>query len=85
MYSDTLSPTHLNTGIARLKLGRTLLRQQRHAEAETELVAGYDILTKQTSPSVSWLKAAREDLVAIYEASNQPEKAAKFRAGLATQ
>ena len=43
---------------------------------------GYDILTKQTSPSVSWLRMAREDLVKLYTASNQPDKAEKFRAEL---
>jgi hypothetical protein len=31
---------------------------------------------------VSWLKAAREDLVAIYDASKQQDKAARFRAEL---
>jgi len=50
-----------------------------YEEAERELLTGYDILTRQTSPSVSWLKTAREDLVKLYSASNQPEKAKKFR------
>jgi len=79
MYSATQSPTHLNTGIARLKLGRTLLRQQRYAEAETELLAGHDIVSRQTTPSVSWLQAARDDLVTLYDATHRPEQAAKFR------
>jgi len=42
------------------------------------LLAGYDILTKQTNPSVPWLRAAREDLVKLYTASKQPEKAHRF-------
>jgi eukaryotic-like serine/threonine-protein kinase len=82
MFSQTQSPQHLNTGIGRIKLGRALVGQSRYAEAETELRAGYDILTKQTSPSVSWLRMAREDLVKLYMASNQPDKAEKFRAEL---
>jgi serine/threonine-protein kinase len=82
MYTETLSPTHLNTGIARLKLGRALLRQQRYGDAEGELLTGHEILTKQTSPSVSWLRAAREDLVALYTATGKPERAAAFRAEL---
>ena len=82
LFSETQSPQHLNTGIARIKLGRALVGQSRYAEAETELLAGYDILTKQTSPSVSWLRMAREDLVKLYMASNQPDKAEKFRAEL---
>jgi len=84
IYIETQSPQHLNTGIGRIKLGRALVGQQRYAEAETELLAGYDILTKQTSPSVSWLRSAREDLVTLYAASDQPEKAKRFQAELVT-
>ena len=80
MYTETLSPDHLNTGIARLKLGRTLLREKRYAEAEPELLAGHTIVSGQTTPAVSWLRAAREDLVSLYEATRRPDQAAKFRA-----
>lgn len=62
MYAQTLAPTHMNVGIGRIKLGRVLLRQQRYQEALTETQAGHDILSKQTSPSVSWLNNARKDL-----------------------
>ena len=81
MYSDTQGPDHLNTGIARIKLGRALLRQQRSADAEREILAGYAIVSRQSSPSVSWLRAAREDLVTLYTATGRPEQAAKYRAG----
>lgn len=74
-----ISPDHLNTGLARIKLGRALIQLHRYREAETEILAGYEIAMKQTSPSVSWLQDARKDLVMIYEALNEPEKAAKFR------
>ena len=80
MYSETQSPTHLNTGIARVKLGRALLRQRRYAEAEAELLAGHEIVSGQASPSVSWLRAAREDLTALYETTGRPDQAAKYRA-----
>jgi len=79
-FSETQSREHLNTGIARIKLGRALLRQGRIAEAEIESKAGYDIVAKQTAPTVSWLKTAREDLVAAYEALHRPEDAAHYRA-----
>ena len=79
MYTETQSPDHLNTGIARIKLGRALLRQQRYGEAETELLAGHSVVSRQTSPSVSWLKAAQDDLVTLYDATNRPDQAAKFR------
>ena len=83
MYEATQGAQHMNTGIGRLKLGDALVGQERYAEAETELLAGYEILTKQTSPSVSWLKRARENLVKLYTVSNQPDKAKKFQAELA--
>jgi hypothetical protein len=38
---------------------------------------------KQSSPPAKWLQYAREDLVAVYDALHQPEKAAKFRAEIA--
>jgi hypothetical protein len=81
--TEALSASNVNTGIARVKLGRALLRQNRYQEAEVETLAGYEILTRQTSSSTSFLRAARKDLVADYEALKQPEKAAKFQAELA--
>lgn len=81
--AKTLSNEHLNTGISRVKLGRALLRQSRHSEAEVELVAGYEILKKQTAPSVSWQVSAREDLVAVYDALKQPDRATRIRAEIA--
>jgi tetratricopeptide (TPR) repeat protein/predicted Ser/Thr protein kinase len=84
IFAETQSPTHVNVGIARLKLGRSLLRQRRLTESEPELLAGMDILTKQTSPSVAWLKNGREDLMALYDAMGKPDKAAEYRAALAS-
>ena len=80
LFAETQSPTHLNTGIARIKLGRALLRQDRAADAEHELKAGYDIVSKQAAPTVSWLKSAREDLIAAYEALHRPAEAERYRA-----
>ena len=79
-FTEAQSPQHLNTGIARIKLGRALLRQGRYTEAEREARGGYQIVAKQAAPTVSWLKSAREDLVAIYSALHQPEQAETFRA-----
>jgi eukaryotic-like serine/threonine-protein kinase len=83
IYIQSQSPTHINTGIARIKLGRTLLRQHRYADAEAETHAGYDILSAQMNPKVSWLMNARKDLAEEYEALKQPDLAAKFRAEIA--
>jgi serine/threonine protein kinase/tetratricopeptide (TPR) repeat protein len=82
LYAETLGPDHINMGITRIKLGRTLLRQRRYADAAAESQAGYDILSKQANPAVSFLRAARTDLAAAYTALGQPEKAAKFKAEL---
>ena len=82
-YTRALSAEHLNTGVARVKLGRVLTRTARHTEAEGHLLAGYDILMKQTSPTARWLQQARTDLVEVYEALGQPEKAERFRKELA--
>jgi serine/threonine-protein kinase len=82
VYLETLSADHLNTGIARVKLGRTLLRQHRNLEAEQQSRAGYDILHKQMNPSVSWLQNARKDLIEEYDALMRPDEAAHFRAEL---
>jgi hypothetical protein len=50
---------------------------------EGEILAGSDILSKQTSGSVSWVQAARKDLVLVYDALGEPEKAKGVRAELA--
>jgi serine/threonine-protein kinase len=78
-----LSADNLNTGIARIKLGRSLLRQRRYHEAAQESLAGYQILVGQADPNVSYLRAARGDLAAAYDALHRPEEAARFRAELA--
>jgi len=77
--TEALSADHLNTGVAQLRLGRALLRERRYGDAETHLLAGYEIIGKQTAPSISWLQTARQDLVTLYEESGRPEKAARFR------
>jgi eukaryotic-like serine/threonine-protein kinase len=83
IYVETQSANNRNTGIARIKLGRTLLRQNRYAEAEKESRGGYDILSKQMDPKVSWLVNARKDLVEEYEGLKEPEEAAKFKVEIA--
>jgi len=82
-FTESQSAGHLNTGVARIKLGRTLLHQGRFAEAEVETLAGYGIIAKQVSPSMSWLNNARSDLVVEYDSLHRPADAAKFRGELA--
>jgi serine/threonine-protein kinase len=68
-FIDTLSPEHLNTGIARIKLGRTLLREKRYTEAGEQTRLGYQIVSRQTSPSVKWLDMAKQDLAELQRES----------------
>jgi len=82
-YIETLPADNVNTGIAHVKLGRTLLRETKYRDAEFETRAGYDILIKQSSSSSSFIRAARKDLAVDYDALNEPQKAARFRAELA--
>ncbi len=82
-YSETLPADNVNIGIAHIKLGRTLLRENRYKDAEPETRAGYEILIRQSSSSTSFTRAARKDLTAEYEALNRPQEAARFRAELA--
>jgi eukaryotic-like serine/threonine-protein kinase len=64
-------------------LGRTLLREKKYKDAELETRAAYEILIKQSSSSSSFTRAARKDLAAEYDALNEPQQAARFRAELA--
>jgi serine/threonine-protein kinase len=80
--TETLGADNVNTGIARVKLGRALLHENRYEDGEVESLAGYENLIKQTSPSTSFIRGARKDLVKDYEAMNEPEKAARFKAEL---
>lgn len=73
-YTKTLSATHQFTAIARIFLGRTLLHEQKFAAAERESRAGFELL-KKVAPRDANLATARRDLVEIYTALRQPEKA----------
>jgi serine/threonine-protein kinase len=81
-YSETQGPAHFNTAIARIKLGRALLRERRFADAQVETRAGYDILVKQANPAMSFLQNARKDLAAEYDSLGQHSTAERFLAEL---
>ena len=61
-YGELLEPGHQLVGIAHVRLGRTLLRAGKPAEAAKESRAGYDILMEQESPPASWIDQAKKDL-----------------------
>ena len=78
IFRESLPPGHSLAAEAEIRIGRTLVLQQRYTEAETYTLAGYTALAGGATQT-SWLIAARKDLVAIYEALGQPDKARRFR------
>jgi serine/threonine protein kinase/tetratricopeptide (TPR) repeat protein len=82
IYAQTLPADHVTVGIARIRLGTTLLGEHRFTDAQQESLAGYEIVKKQTSPTVKWLQTARKDLMAESVALHEPEQEEKFRAEL---
>jgi tetratricopeptide (TPR) repeat protein len=74
-------PGNPTVGVAQLTLGESLLGQRRYREAEGPVLAAYGILVSQPSYA-DRLKAARKDLVDVYESLKTPEKAARFRSEL---
>lgn len=67
-FVKSLGEENSNTGIARLKLGRVLLRRGKHADAERELLAGLSVLEKQMEPTSPWLQTGRKDLAEARQA-----------------
>ncbi|MEZ4455438.1 MAG: tetratricopeptide repeat protein [Gemmatimonadales bacterium] len=83
IYEKTLDAGNVNIGIGHIKLGRSLLRQGRFGEAVTETRKGYEMLIAQANPAVSFLRAARLDLVAGYDSLGRTADADRFRRELA--
>jgi serine/threonine protein kinase/Tfp pilus assembly protein PilF len=82
-FTTSLSADHMSTGIARVKLGRTMIKQKKWSTGAAESRAGYDILIGQKSQQAVWLKIAREDLGAAYAALGDSASATRFSAELA--
>ena len=82
-FTEKLPPEHANTAITQVRLGHVLVLEGQYAEAEGHLLAGYAVLTKQPGPQAARLQNARKDLVAVYEALKQPDKAGTYRTAMA--
>jgi len=81
-FTEKLPPGHPTTAIAQVRLGHALVMERQYKEAESDLLAGYEVLVKQPSPQANRIRNARKDLVAVYQALQQPEQAKKFEAEL---
>jgi eukaryotic-like serine/threonine-protein kinase len=79
---DSSAPDSLSAAVARIKLGRTLLREGRFREAEPQTLAGYRYLVSHVGPDDNYLQASRKDLGAIYDGMGNPQMAAQYRAML---
>ena len=82
-FTETQGADHLNTGIAHVKLGRTLLRERRFADGRVESLVGHDILAKQASPSLSFLQNSLKDLAADADSLKETSIADGYRRELA--
>jgi tetratricopeptide (TPR) repeat protein len=78
VFREALPADHSRAAGTEIHIGRTLLLQQRYAEAEPHTLAGYTVLARGPSEN-RWLVEGRSNLVEIYEALGQPAKAAGFR------
>lgn len=81
-FKEKLPPSHPNTALAEIKLGHTLTLEKRYPEAEGHLSAGYEVLLKQPGAQADRIRNVRKDLLVVYQAENQPEKARKLEAEL---
>jgi eukaryotic-like serine/threonine-protein kinase len=79
-YKKTFPADNLNIGITQIKLGRVFLAQHRYSDAEPHTLAGYEIVSKQQSPSSNFVKGARHDLSVIYQETGEAGKAGLFQA-----
>lgn len=77
---DSISPDSVNAAIAHIKLGRTLLSEQKFAAAETWSLSGYNYLINHVAANNSFLGNARHDLALIYDGLHKADQAARFRA-----
>ncbi len=80
---SSLEPDHQLIGIARVRLGRTLLLDRRFSEAEKESLAGYEILSKQEAPPVTWMERVRKDLTLEYDSLGRADEALRFQVAAA--
>lgn len=80
LLSTNFPPGNINVGAAQLKIGHTLVLERRFRDAEPFLLRGYEVVSRQVSPTLSWSVNGRKDLATVYDHLNQPLKAAQFRA-----
>ncbi|MBZ5505997.1 MAG: tetratricopeptide repeat protein [Acidobacteriia bacterium] len=81
-FAEIYSAGHPDMAIAHLGLGRTLLDEQKYQEAELHLLEAYEFFSKQSALGRNFQDTCG-DLITLYEALREPDKASRFRAELA--
>ena len=75
----SLPPEHTQIGEATGHLGATLTALGRFAEAQSLLIESYEIYRAADGDDAGRTRNAAERLARLYEASNQPDRAAHYR------
>jgi serine/threonine protein kinase/tetratricopeptide (TPR) repeat protein len=78
-FHDKLPPDHPSTAIAEQRLGEVLVLEHKYAQAEAPLVDANRIFSKQTPQPADRLANVRQNLVAVYDHLNKPERGAQYR------
>ena len=79
VYAVALPGENVNTAVAHVKLGRTLMHEAKYAEAEPESLAGYRYFLKNAAPGDGYLRGARKDLADIEQHLGRPQLSARYR------
>jgi eukaryotic-like serine/threonine-protein kinase len=70
-FTNALGASNINTGMAQVRLGRTLLHEEKYKEAEQHSLTGYGTLSRQTSSQTTYVQGALHDLIEDYTALNR--------------
>jgi tetratricopeptide (TPR) repeat protein len=76
LYAELLDPNHPLIGIARVRAGNAAARQGRWRVAESHILAGLEILAKQSSPPPRWVEMGNSDLERLRRALAEEESSA---------
>jgi hypothetical protein len=79
IYGSSLPEDHWKVGEARSLLGRCLGEMGRFEEAEPLLIEGYERIERKLGPRHRTTNQAIHRLIEFYEASGNPDAAARYR------
>jgi hypothetical protein len=79
-----LPPEHWQLGYTQGLLGNCLMKLHQFADAESMLFEGYAVLAAASSAQSSYPQQTLEWIVTLYERWGKSDKAAEYRANLAT-